>query len=142
MTTATTTRLSPAAGTGPSRITVDGPAGRIDLAVPAATTMAQLLPILLEQVTSESERNRPWVLQRLGGEPLDADGTPETLGLRDGEILYLRPGSQALPAMQIDDVAVGVAESVDATPGRAGPLLTRRLLLGVAGLVLAAFAAG
>ena len=141
MTTATTTRLSPAAGTGPSRITVSGPGGQVDLAVPATTTMAQLLPVLLEHVTTEAERNRPWVLQRLGGDPLDADGTPETLGLRDGEILHLRPGSQALPAMEIDDVAVGVAESVDTTPGRAGPEVTRRLLLAVAGLALATFAA-
>ena len=39
MTTATTTRLSPAAGTGPSRITVSGPNGQVDLAVPATTTM-------------------------------------------------------------------------------------------------------
>lgn len=141
MTAATSTRL-PAAAADTCRLTVAGPAGQVDLAVPAMTTMAQLLPVLLPHVTDEAERDRPWVLQRLGSDPLDADGTAEALDLRDGEMLYLRPASDAMPVMEFDDVAVGVADSVEARADRAGPAVTRILLLGVACLALAGFAAG
>jgi type VII secretion integral membrane protein EccD len=142
MTTATPPRLAPAPGTDSCRITVAGPARRVDLAVPATMTMTQLLPALLPHVVAEDERSQAWVLQRLGGEPLDAEGTAETLDLRDGDILYLRPATRVLPVMEFDDVAEGVADSVDAFSGGSGPALTRVLLLCVAGLALAAFAAG
>ena len=73
MTTATSPHLA-GPGTDLCRITVIGPAGRVDLAIPAGTTMAQLLPVLLIHVVAESERAQPWVLQRLGAEPLSRTG--------------------------------------------------------------------
>ena len=141
MTTATSPRLA-GAGADTCRLTVAGPAKRADLAVPATTTMAELLPVMLQHVVDEAERNQPWVLQRLGGEPLDAGGTVETLDLRDGDILYLRTTTQAMPAAEFDDIAVGVADSVGDRSGRPGPATTRGLLLGAACVALAAFTAG
>jgi type VII secretion integral membrane protein EccD len=124
------------------RLTVAGPARRADLTVPANVTVAELLPLLLRHVAGDEDRGQPWVLQRLGEEPLDADSTAEMLDLRHGEVLYLRPGQHALPAMEFDDVAVGVARVIGGRSDRWQPAFTRRLLLGVAGLALAAFAAG
>jgi type VII secretion integral membrane protein EccD len=141
MTTATSPHLA-GPGTDLCRITVIGPAGRVDLAIPASTTMAQLLPVLLTHVVTESERAQPWVLQRLGAEPLAADGTAESLDLREGEILYLRPAPQAMPVLEFDDAAVGVADSLEARGDRVRPAVIRRLLLGVGSLMLAVFAAG
>ena len=129
------------AGTDVCRLTVEGPAKRADLAVPATMTMGGLLPVLLPQVASEEDRAQPWVLQRLGGGPLDTDGTAESLDLREGETLYLRPAVAAMPVMEYDDVAVGVAASVEARTDGVNPAVIRRILLSGACLGLAGFAA-
>jgi ESX secretion system protein EccD len=123
------------------RLTVEGTAKRADLAVPVTMTMGGLLPALLPHVVSEEDRARPWVLQRLGGAPLDVDGTAESLDLREGETLYLRPAVAAMPVMEYDDVAVGVAASVEARTDGVSPAVIRRILLSGACLGLAGFAA-
>ncbi|MFB7292726.1 type VII secretion integral membrane protein EccD [Actinacidiphila glaucinigra] len=130
-----------ATGTDLCRVTVVGPDGRADLALPVTTTVAALLPTLARHVaTDPADVGTPWVLQRLGEDPLDADGTPATLELRDGDVLHLRPAEEPLPVLHFDDVADGVAQVVAALPGRWSPALTRGLLLAVSGLVLAALA--
>jgi type VII secretion integral membrane protein EccD len=133
------------------RLTVVGPDRRVDLTVPATVTLGELLPILLRHIASDSALDTaqagttwavPWILQRIGEDPLDPDQTPETLDLRHGDVLYLRPAPDALPALMFDDVAVGVAGAVNARIDTWRPEFTRRLLLGAAGLALAAFALG
>ncbi|MFD8542570.1 type VII secretion integral membrane protein EccD [Streptomyces sp. NPDC059649] len=124
------------------RVTVTGPGGQADLAVPVTTPVAALLPVLIGHVTADrADRGTPWVLQRLGEEPLDPDGTPATLGLRHGDVLHLRPAEAPLPALHFDDLAEGVAQTVSALPGHWRPQLTRALALAVAALTLAALAA-
>jgi type VII secretion integral membrane protein EccD len=135
------TGLHGVAGTDVCRLTVEGTAKRADLAVPATMTMGGLLPVLLPHVVSEEDRAQPWVLQRVGGAPLDADGTAESLDLREGETLYLRPAAAAMPVMEYDDVAVGVAASVEARTDWVSPAVIRRILLSGACLGLAGFAA-
>ncbi len=63
----------------------------------------------------------PWTLQRLGEDPLDPEATPESAGLRDGDVLHLRPAEAALPALHFDDVSDGVAHTVGSGPGRWRP---------------------
>ncbi|MFR9727736.1 type VII secretion integral membrane protein EccD [Saccharopolyspora sp. MS10] len=96
------------------RITVFGPDGRADLAVPVSTSVADLLPVLLSHTSSqpEAEEHGSWVLQRLGGTPLDPSGTPETLDWMEGEQLHLRPADDPLPELDFDDLADGIATSV------------------------------
>ncbi|MGV9561289.1 type VII secretion integral membrane protein EccD [Streptomyces sp. NPDC003480] len=137
---------SPHAVTAPAsevcRVTVVGPTGRSDLAIPLTTPVSALLPVLVRHVTKDTaDRGTPWVLQRLGEDPLDADGTPATLGLRHGDVLHLRPAEDPLPTLHFDDVADGVAQAVDAMPGRWRPELTRGLALAMAMLALRALAA-
>lgn len=96
------------------RVSVHGPSGRVDLAVPVSTTVADLLPVLLqytgdEGASGELLNETDWVLQRVGGTPLDTDGTPETLDWLEGEHFYLRPAGDAMPEMDFDDVADGLA---------------------------------
>ena len=129
-------------GTETCRLTVTGPTRQVDLTVPATVLIAELLPVLLARVVDEGDRNQPWILQRLGEEPLDPDGTPETLDLRHGDVLYLRPADRALPPVEFDDVAVGVASVIGGRPDRWRPAFTRRVLLGLSCLTLAAFARG
>ncbi|MFJ8158975.1 type VII secretion integral membrane protein EccD [Streptomyces sp. NPDC094468] len=137
---------SPPAASTPSsdvcRVTVVGPTGTSDVAIPIATPISTLLPILVRHVTEDiADRGGPWVLQRLGEEPLSADGTPASLELRHGDILYLRAAEDSLPALHFDDIADGVAHAVDAMSGGWRPELTRRLSLVTSVMALMALAA-
>jgi len=132
--------LPPAAGV--CRLTVEGPAGSADLTLPASTPLSALLPAVLQHVTADADlrAGAAWVLQRLGEDPLDLEGSPETLGLRHGDLLLLRSADETLPALRFDDVADGVAHAVADEADRWRPELTRRLA--VVAALLAAAAAG
>ncbi|MGW3312690.1 type VII secretion integral membrane protein EccD [Streptomyces sp. NPDC001073] len=124
------------------RLTVEAPDGRADLAVPVTTPVSALLPVLLRHTAGGPDtQGTPWTLQRLGEDPLDPEATPESAGLRDGDVLHLRPAEAALPALHFDDVSDGVAHTVGSGPGRWRPELTRKLGLALACLALAALAA-
>jgi type VII secretion integral membrane protein EccD len=96
------------------RLTVRAPAKTLDLAVPADVPVADLLPTVLRYSVDDLEENGldhgGWVLQRLGGLPLDDEGTLETLDLKDGDVLYLRPYNDALPEVRLDDLVAGIAD--------------------------------
>ncbi|MGW2098622.1 type VII secretion integral membrane protein EccD [Streptomyces olivaceoviridis] len=123
------------------RLSVEGLAGRADLAVPVTMPLAALLPVLLRQAGKPSGDEASWTLQRFGEQPLDLDGTPQTLGLRHGDVLYLRPEAEVLPPLVFDDVADGVAHVVEGRPGRWSPGATRWLSLAAACLTVAGAAA-
>ncbi|MER5602903.1 EsaB/YukD family protein, partial [Streptomyces sp. NPDC002265] len=121
---------------GLCRLTVRAPARTIDLAVPSDVPVADLLPTVLQYAGEEVEENGlehdGWVLQRLGGAALDDEATLAALDLKDGEVLYLRPQTESLPEVRLDDLVDGMAtvtrdrlHSWDAAAGR-------RLLLGMA----------
>ncbi len=136
----TTASVVPAAGIGTEvcRLTVLGPGGKADLAVPVTLPVSALLPVLVEHVVSDvRDRGAPWALQRLGEPPLDPDGTPAGLGLRHGDVLHLRPVDEPLPTLHFDDIADGVAHVVGALPGRWRPELTRALALTMGALAVA-----
>jgi type VII secretion integral membrane protein EccD len=122
------------------RITVHGPTGRVDLAVPLSVSVGNLLPVLLKRAGGTEDRNALWVLQKLGEAPFDLAGSPETLDWRDGDELYLRPVEDTLPELAFDDVADGVATAVSRHPGRWRPEFNRSLFLGlsIAALVVVA----
>lgn len=120
------------------RITVHGPAGRADLAVPTTTTVADLLPVLLQHTTRDTAATEEhlagtgWALQRLGGAPLDQDGTPQTLDWSHGEQLHLRPVDDVMPELDFDDIADGMATAVGRQRDRWRPELSRWLFLAIA----------
>ncbi|ONI77338.1 type VII secretion integral membrane protein EccD [Actinosynnema sp. ALI-1.44] len=126
------------------RVTVFGPSGRADLAVPVSATVSVLLPTLVRHVVRDEERSRDgdqygsWVLQRLGDKPFDADGTPETLDWLDGEQFYLSRAEDPLPELDFDDVAEGMATAVNRQGNRWNEEVNRRLFLSLAALVFAA----
>ncbi|MET8945848.1 type VII secretion integral membrane protein EccD [Streptomyces sp. NPDC004542] len=127
-------------GTAVCRITVVGPERRADLGVPATVTLGTLLPVLAARLASDDAPTGGYVLQRLGEEPLDPDDTPESAGLRHGDILQLRPVEAILPPLVFDDLADGVATVVTSRSDRWRPELTRRLFLVLACLVLTVLA--
>jgi type VII secretion integral membrane protein EccD len=108
--------MSSPSGAQVCRISVVGPTGRADLAVPISTPVATLIPVLLRHAEPTPSPAAPpvdqdgqWVLQRLGDEPFDPDGTAQSLDWLEGEEFHLRPATSVLPALDFDDVADGVA---------------------------------
>lgn len=123
------------------RLTIAGPAGRADLAIPVTTPVSALLPVLLRHIPADPERSVDgWTLQRLAEPPLALDDTPQTAGLLHGDILYLRPADELLPELAFDDISDGVANAVSARPDRWRSELTRRLFLALACFVLVTLA--
>ncbi|MFI1562530.1 type VII secretion integral membrane protein EccD [Streptomyces sp. NPDC020490] len=112
-------------------LTVRAPARTIDLAVPADVPVADLLPAVLRYSGEELEENGlehgGWVLQRLGEAPLDDEATLESLDLKDGEVLHLRPHADALPEVRLDDLVDGIAEVTRERLHGWGPEAGRRL---------------
>ncbi|GAA0804870.1 type VII secretion integral membrane protein EccD [Spirilliplanes yamanashiensis] len=128
------------------RITVVGPDRRVDLAVPVSSTVASLMPVLLAHTADQSAvdatlPSTAWALQRLGGEPFDQAENPRSLDWLEGETFHLRPSAEALPALDYDDLAEGIAETVNRRGDRWQPSYRRHLFIGVTGFVLAVVAA-
>lgn len=126
------------------RLVVVAPGGaQAEVAVPAGVPLCDLLPPLLRRAGGDLAdaglEHGGWVLQRLGEPPLDEERTPLSLGLRDGDVVTLRPRDDALPEMDFDDLVDGISTGIRARPDRWHPGMTRRLMLG---FMLAALTAG
>jgi type VII secretion integral membrane protein EccD len=116
------------------RLTVRAPSVSVDLAVPADVPVADLLPTLLRYVGEEAEEagldHAGWVLQRLGDAPLDEETTLARAGLADGDVLYLRPHTEALPEARLDDLVDGIADTAGRRLHTWHPGAARGLLVG------------
>ncbi|MDH2394137.1 type VII secretion integral membrane protein EccD, partial [Streptomyces sp. HNM0663] len=121
---------------GLCRLTVRAPARTIDLAVPADLPVADLLPAVLGYAGDDLEEagvdHGGWVLQRLGGEPMDEERTLDSFELRDGETVYLRPRVEALPEVHLDDLVDGISTTLRDRPYGWTPEAGRALLRGLA----------
>ncbi|GAA1873157.1 type VII secretion integral membrane protein EccD [Actinomadura bangladeshensis] len=119
------------------RVTVVAPKRRIDISLPAHVPFAQFFPAILHysgaQMADAGLAHGGWVLQRLDEAPFDGGMTPSQAGLRDGEVLYLRPGMSQLPELAFDDVADVVATAINDRRDRWRPEWTRQFSLSVGG---------
>src|SRR5260370_3062706 len=73
------------------------------------------------------------VLQRLGQPPFHPGMTPQQVGLRDREMVYLRPRMSQLPQLAFDDVADVIATGVNEQPDGWGPRTARGVALAAGG---------
>ncbi|HEY5834691.1 type VII secretion integral membrane protein EccD [Streptomyces sp.] len=114
---------------GLCRLTVRAPEKVVDLAVPADIPIADLLPVIVghagDGLDEAGIEHGGWVLQRVGGHPLDAEGTPESLELHDGEVLLLRPQTEALPPVRFDNLVDAVSTAVRELPHAWTPRVSR-----------------
>src|SRR5262245_40838005 len=108
--------VSETMGTTPAeicRLVVHGPGRRLEVAVPAEVPVADLFPALLrhlgDNVADGGLAHGGWILQRLGTPPLDEESSVAALGLRDGDVIHLRPRSEQIPPVHFDDLADGIA---------------------------------
>ncbi|MEC3893475.1 type VII secretion integral membrane protein EccD [Nocardiopsis sp. LDBS1602] len=121
------------------RLVVRAPNASFEIAVPCDLPLAELLPTFLLYAEGETEdldesglEHGGWVLQRLGSPPLDESETVETLGLTDGETLYLRERADQMPEIHFDDLVDGVADTLSERSDGWGPVVSRRVLTGAA----------
>jgi type VII secretion integral membrane protein EccD len=137
--------MTTAGGSDLCRITVVGPSRRVDIALPGYVSFADLFPAVARYAGLDGPEvvgeKGGWVLQRLGQEPFSPAMTPLQAGLRDGEMIYLRPHRAQLPPLAFDDVADVIATRLNEQPGRWGPRDIRWVALGVGAAALAAGAA-
>ncbi|RSN60279.1 MULTISPECIES: type VII secretion integral membrane protein EccD [Actinomadura] len=128
------------------RVTVVGPSRRVDIALPADSTFAELYPTILryagQNLADAGLAHGGWVLQKLDEAPFEPSSTPSHAGLRDGDLIYLRPRMSQIPDLAFDDVPDVVATAVNDRPGRWRQDSTRRFALGwgVAGLIVGGLA--
>ncbi|MCW2882019.1 MAG: hypothetical protein JWQ95_6119 [Sphaerisporangium sp.] len=133
---------APGSAIAMSRVTIVTPRKRIDLAVPSDLPLAHVLPNLLAAAGEHGDdtvlTTTGWVLQRIGGRALGLDASMTTLGIRDGEVLYLLPRPSELPEAVFDDVADTIATGIKERSGRWQPRHTRSAGLGAAAAFLVA----
>ncbi|MBS2965324.1 type VII secretion integral membrane protein EccD [Actinocrinis puniceicyclus] len=87
---------------------------RVDVALPEDVPLAELLPDVLrmaDQWQSEGA-HAGFVLARLDGSELDTGMSFAAQGVRNGDLLYLRPATDTLPPPVYDDVVDAIAQSV------------------------------
>jgi type VII secretion integral membrane protein EccD len=131
------------------RIGLAGPAGRADLAVPAAVPVARLRPMLLYQAGVEpgpdgGARHGGWVLRRADGTRLDAAASLAEQGVVEGDLLFLGTGHDDATPPLYDDVVEVIGEHgvrrpwpAAATRRGAAALVALAWLTGCAALVMA-----
>lgn len=108
-----------------SRVTVVSGTRRVDLALPAALPLADVMPQLLRFCAPETDPRRPagWTLARPGGADLALTGSLADADVVDGEVLELRSGQTVAPA-QVEDVRDLVEDTVDRSARRWRPRTT------------------
>ncbi|MFF8430644.1 type VII secretion integral membrane protein EccD [Streptomyces sp. NPDC016566] len=134
--------MSGSAVAGLCRLRFHAPEVGFELAVPADIPLADLLPTVIGYAGADMEEtgidHGGWILQRLGGEPLDEEATPASLDLHDGDALYVRPRRAALPPVHFDDIVDGVATGMQQRGDGWRPVWTHHLSLALALLALIA----
>ncbi|MEO3810484.1 type VII secretion integral membrane protein EccD [Sphaerisporangium sp. B11E5] len=127
---------APGAAVAMTRVTIVTPRKRVDLAIPSDLPLAHVLPGMLGAAGETGDDpafvSSGWVLQRVGGRPLDFDAGLGALGVRDGEVLYLLPRPSELPEAVFDDVADTIATGIKERAGRWQARHTRATGLGAA----------
>lgn len=122
------------------RVSVVGERTRVDLVVPSAVTVADLLPDLVRRVGGGDPPESPVRLALLGGPPLEGGSGLADQGVEDGALLTLLPPVAHAPPVH-DDLAHLVAEVVEAVP-RPGADVARWTALGLGGLLTVLGAGG
>ncbi|MFM9498998.1 type VII secretion integral membrane protein EccD [Streptomyces galilaeus] len=124
------------------RLTIRAPDRVIDLAVPSDIPLADVLPVIVQHAGEDLDEagldHEGWILQRIGGSPLDGDVSVAALGLPDGEQLLLRPRTAALPAVRFDNLVDAVSATVRELPHGWSPGISKWALRAMLGAALAA----
>jgi type VII secretion integral membrane protein EccD len=100
-----------------SRVTVVCGSRKVDLALPSALPVADVVPQVLRFCAPADAPDRPaaWSLARLGGGPLALTQTLADAGVVDGDVLELRGQGEGVRPALVEDVRDALEDSVDAS---------------------------
>ncbi len=130
---------------GLCKLRVRAPSACFELAVPVDIPLIDLMPTILghagSELAEEGVDHDGWTLQRLGDPPLDQESTVDSLNLRDGETVHLRPRREQLPTVHFDDIIDGLSTEARGRADSWSPQATRWTMLGCV-LAFVAFAFG
>ena len=90
----------------PCRVTVVAPRARMDVALPLACTLAELIPQLVRLTGGPPQSGGDsigWSLARIGQGPFAPGLTVAAASIRDGEVLYLNPRARLEIPLLFDD---------------------------------------
>lgn len=102
-----------------SRVTVVSGTRRVDLALPSALSMADVVPQVLRYCAPEESPENPteFTLAKLGGPSLALSQSLGEAGIHDGDVIELRAYAvQSRPAF-VEDVRDAIEDAVDSTGG-------------------------
>jgi type VII secretion integral membrane protein EccD len=121
-----------------SRVTVVTGSRRVDLALPSALPLADVMPQLLRFSAPDERPETPtaWSVGRVGGPTLSLTRTLGDSGVLDGEVLELRAGPDAVRPAYVEDVRDAVEDAVDASGRSWQPRTTVTFALLVAAAAL------
>ncbi len=103
-----------------SRVTVLTADRTVDLALPSALPLSDVLPQVMRYAAPEAGSEASpitWTLSRVGGTGMSLSQTLAEAGVGDGEVLELRPETQEIRPALVEDVRDAVEDSVDAAGG-------------------------
>lgn len=131
----------PAASPGLARVTINSPQRRVDVALPDAVPLAELLPELLQHagvgLADDGERHGGWLLRRGDGTTLSTTTGLAGQEVRDGAVLHLVPARTGWPELEFDDVVDAIAAGARRQGAAWSPGATRVAALTAAGAGLA-----
>ncbi|HET8684451.1 MAG TPA: type VII secretion integral membrane protein EccD, partial [Micromonosporaceae bacterium] len=98
-----------------SRVTLVNGTRRVDLALPGALPLADVMPQLLRFCAPEEDPRQPvsWTLGRLGGPSFSLGQSLQDVAVADGEVLEIRPASAVVRSAYVEDVRDAVEDVVD-----------------------------
>ncbi|HET9140825.1 type VII secretion integral membrane protein EccD [Actinophytocola sp.] len=126
--------MTSAVAPAPCRVTVVAPQARMDVALPLACTLAELVPQLVRLAGGPVQPGGDsvgWSLSRIGQGPL-APGLTVAAAIRDGEVLHLGPRARLETPALFDDVVDAIASAAQTRRGAWRPRVGRRLGVAVA----------
>jgi type VII secretion integral membrane protein EccD len=102
-----------------SRVTVVTADRTVDLALPSALPLADVLPAVMRFASPEHRDTGPtsWTLARVGSAALPLSQTLAEAGVLDGDVLELRARQEDVRPALVEDVRDAVEDSVDAAGG-------------------------
>lgn len=131
----------PAASPGLARVTISSPQRRVDVALPDAVPLAELLPELLQHagvgLADDGEHHGGWLLRRGDGTTLSTTTGLAGQEIRDGAVLHLVPARSSWPELEFDDVVDAIAAGARRQGVAWSPAATRATALTAAGAGLA-----
>ena len=125
-----------------SRVTVAHGARTVDLAMPSALPLADVLPQLLSLCLSDRSAEQPqvWVVGRPGESDLDPSRTLADAGIRDGDVLELRRQAESPLPAYVEDVRDAVEDAVEGSSRQWDSAATLGFVIAAGAIALAAVA--